>query len=317
MLSRYLSRLDLTPMALLVGLAVSTSAHGNTILDTNGNPLPDDFGALIQLLNNSDQEKRQVLGLSAGSAAAATPRAQAPAKDEKTVDTSKADATSAEASPEAEPEAPKKNPAFYDVDLAKRLYDALDVGDAPRVKWMLQSGAGNVYTTEDNNTSLRLAITKGWASVVRVLLERDPDLKHESPGDVNLLHEATVKGSYDIAKMLIEAGIDPEAKTSKNWTNLHLAARYGHTDLIRYYLNLGLDPDARNSEGNTAHWLASHLRHYQAAGYLSSRTNVSSYQMFDDGKGGKKSRKSKKRTTTKRKTTPEFTPAQLQAILGQ
>ena len=185
----------------------------------------------------------------------------------------------------------EKESCFYNVELARRLYDALDVGDAARVKWMLQSGAGNVYETETNDTSLRLAIRKGWASVVRVLLERDPNLEHELPGKVNLLHEASVKGAYDIAKMLVAAGLDPEAKTSKNWTNLHLAARYGHVDVIRYYLSLGLDPDDRNSEGNTAHWLASHLRHYQAAGYLSSRTNASSYQIFDDGKGKKSSKK--------------------------
>ena len=317
MLSRYLSRLDLAPMALLLTV-IAVPAQSNTLLDTNGKPLPEDFGALIQLLNDSSEDKRKVLGLSTEKAVSTSPSRQTNIQ-EKAVEKDVAPEKGSSAEEDA-PEvaaAPKKNPAFYNEELARRLYDALLVGDAPRVKWMLQSGAGNVYVTEDNNTSLRLAITKGWASVVRVLLERDPDLKHESPGKVNLLHEATVKGSYDIAKMLIEAGMDPEAKTTKNWTNLHLAARYGHVDLIRYYLSLGLDPDARNSEGNTAFWLANHLRHYQAAGYLKSRTSASSYQLFEDKDGNKIKKRKKTPVKKARRQAPEFTEDQLRAILGQ
>ena len=325
MLSRNFSRLYLKPLVLVTTLAVSVSAHGSALLDTNGKPLPEDFGALIQLLSESDEAKTKVLGLSTEDAETAEPSKNKknaekdievkPSKNKaKPVESSVEENTDESKESTVEAEAPKKNSAFHNVELARRLYDALDVGDAARVKWMLQSGAGNVYETETNDTSLRLAIRKGWASVVRVLLEREPNLEHELPGQVNLLHEASVKGAYDIAKMLVAAGVDPEAKTSKNWTNLHLAARYGHVDVIRYYLSLGLDPDDRNSEGNTAHWLASHLRHYQAAGYLSSRTNASSYQIFDDGKGKKGSKKKRAR---KRKAALEFTPAQLEAILGQ
>ncbi|PWQ94287.1 ankyrin repeat domain-containing protein [Leucothrix arctica] len=333
MLSRYLNSLHLKPMALMVALAVPVSASGNVLLDTNGKPLPDDFSALIELLDGTNEAKRKVLGLSTEKAESVPLKEKKVAsevvKNEKITKKSKVASSSAktvnvEAEEEVAPEslAPKKNPAHYDADLARRLYDALAIGDAARVKWMLQSGAGNVYVSDTNDTSLRLAIRKGWASVVRVLLERDPDLEHELSGKVNLLHEASVKGAYDIAKMLIAAGLDPEAKTSKNWSNLHLAARYGHVDLIRYYLSLGLDPDARNSEGNTAHWLANHLRHYQAAGYLASRTNVSSYQIFE-GKDGKKMSKKKRAEKLKearktaRKSTPAFTPAQIEAILSQ
>ena len=329
MLSRNFSSLHIKPIALMVALAFSVSASGNTLLDTNGKPLPDDFGALIELLNGSDDAKRKVLGLSTEKAEAAPVETKKVVKEEKITKPSKdvaksVESNEAESAESEEPvvAVPKKNPAHYNVDLARRLYDALDVGDAARVKWMLQSGAGNVYVAPDGDTSLRLAIRKGWASVVRVLLEREPNLEHELDGKVNLLHEASVKGSYDIALMLVAEGLDPEAKTTKNWTNLHLAARYGHVDLIRYYLSLGLDPDARNSEGNTAHWLATHLKHYQAAGYLSSRTNASSYQIFE-GKDGKKMTKKKRAARLKaakkaaQKAAPVFTPAQLQAILGQ
>ena len=314
MLSRYFSRLDLTPMTfLMVTFAVATPVHASALLDTNGEPLPDDFGALIQLLSESDKAKQQkVLGLSAEKAKPVAD--ESTDKKEKIKKVSKDSSKKSDDAGQEEIE-PKKVPAFQDVELAKKLYDALDVGDAQRVKWMLQSGAGNVYVAEDNDTSLRLAIRKGWASVVRVLLERGPDLEHELPGKVNLLHEASVKGAYDIAKMLVAAGMDSEVKTSKNWSNLHLSARYGHVDMVRYYLSLGLDPDDRNSEGNTAYWLASHARHYQAAGYLKSRTNASSYEIFGDGKGKKGKKKSNKGRKTVRKA-PEFTPAQLQAILG-
>ena len=281
MLSRYFSFVSvvgLAPITMFVTMGISASAYANSnvLLDTSGNPLPNDFGALIELLDSaSAEQKRKLLGANAVSAPPVV--AQEPvAAVRSTV------APVAPAVVEPEVTEQQKNPAFYNPELARRLYDALDVGDATRAKWLLDSGAGNKYVTDKNDTSLRLAIRKRWASVVLVLLERDPDLGQMDVDKVSLLHEASARGAYDIAKMLIDAGLDPKAKTAKNWTNLHLAARFGHADMVRYYLQLGLDPNARNSEGNTAHWLAMHLRHYQAAAYLAPHTSATSHQSFGD-----------------------------------
>ncbi|PWQ93065.1 hypothetical protein DKW60_18450 [Leucothrix pacifica] len=318
MLSRYFSftpsaKLASLSIVVVIGLLPVANANSNVLLDSTGKPLPSDFGALLeQLGQSSDSNKRKILGLDPAPAAVSAPPSvqtlPTPSPSTKAPEAA-ADEESVVAEEEKPVEKPK-NPAFYNPELARRLYNALDVGDAARTKWLLKSGAGNVYVTDTKDTSLRLAIRKRWASVVRVLLERDPDLEQKLPGNVNLLHDASVQGAYDIAKMLIEAGLDPEEKTAKNWTNLHLAARYGHVDMVRYYLSLGLDPDARNSEGNTAHWLASHLKHYQVAGYLSSRTNVTSHQIFDNGKS-KSSKKSKRK---KKSISQAFSPAQLEAL---
>lgn len=319
MLLRYLSfmpsaKLVVLPMVAAIGFLPVANANNTVLIDSTGKPLPSDFGALLEQLGQlPDNKKRKILGLESDlKTTSSTPKvvevAPTPISVEKMHGAEKRVETESE-----KPAAKPRNPAFYNPELARRLYDALDVGDAARTKWLLQSGAGNVYTTDKNDTSLRLAIRKRWASVVRVLLERDPDLEQKLPGNVNLLHDASAQGAYDIAKMLIEAGIDPQEKTAKNWTNLHLAARYGHVDMVRYYLSLGLDPDARNSEGNTAHWLASHLRHYQVAGYLSSRTNVTSHQIFDDRKSGS-GKTSKKRKRSRISPSQAFSPAQLEAL---
>lgn len=294
------------PVAMFVTMSMSLPAYANAnvLVDTNGNPLPNDFGALIELLDSaSAEQKRKLLGAGAVS----TPR---PATPEPSTTTRSAPAPAEVVEPEVTEK--QKNPAFYNPELAKRLYDALDIGDAARAKWLLDSGAGNKYVTENGDTSLRLAIRKRWASVVRVLLERDPDLNQMDTGKVSLLHEASARGAYDIAKMLIDAGLDPQAKTAKNWTNLHLAARFGHADMVRYYLQLGLDPNARNSEGNTAHWLAMHLRHYQAGAYLAPHTNVTSHQSFGDDKKGKKG--SSKRSSQQVKPARGFSPAELEML---
>lgn len=310
MLSRYFS---FKPSASFVSLSLVTAigfapvvgfANSNVLLDSTGKPLPNDFGALIELLDQSSDQKRKILGYSTPSSSSASKPLVVSSKNS---DKEKIQIEAAEKTLEK-----PKNPAFYNTALARRLYDALDVGDTAKIKQLLGYGAGNAYVSAEKNTSLRLAVRKRWASVVRVLLERDPDLEQKLSGNVNLLHEASVQGAYDIAKMLIEVGVDPEEKTSKNWTNLHLAARYGHVDMVRYYLSLGLDPNSRNSEGNTAHWLANHLKHYQVAGYLSSRTNATSHEIFDNGKPGKKSRK--KRSRSKRTITQAFSPAQLEAL---
>lgn len=320
MLSRYFSFVSTAGLAslsmvLVIGVTPVASANSNVVLDSKGKALPSDFGALLdQLSQSGDEQKQRILGIPSGAVSSSLPAPEVVKVAPIAVlseGKAKAMPEEAEVVEEEKKVEKPKNPAFYNPELARRLYEVLEVGDAARTKWLLQSGAGNVYVTDKKDTSLRLAIRKRWASVVRVLLERDPDLDQKLAGGVNLLHEASVQGAYDIAKMLIEAGLDPQEKTSKNWTNLHLAARYGHVDMVRYYLSLGLDPDDRNSEGNTAHWLASHLRHYQVAGYLSSRTSVMSHQIFDDGKGKKKGKKRKK---SSKSLSQAFSPAQLEAL---
>jgi len=312
MLSRYFSFITVmgvAPVAMFVtmGMSFPAYANANVLLDTNGNPLPNDFGALIELLDSaSAEQKRKLLGTSAVSA----PRSVTPEPASATKSTPAAPVEVVE--PEVTEK--QKNPAFYNPELAKRLYDALDVGDAARSKWLLDSGAGNKYVTEKGDTSLRLAIRKRWASVVRVLLERDPDLTQMDEGKVSLLHEASARGAYDIAKMLIDAGLDPQARTAKNWTILHLAARFGHADMVRYYLQIGIDPNARNSEGNTAHWLAMHLRHYQAGAYLAPHTSATSHQSFGDEKGKKGSSKRSRRSSQKSKPARGFSPAELEML---
>lgn len=276
-------------------------ANNQVLLDANGNPLPNDFVALMQLLSQSGKDNSK-----------------------KSVESNTDSDQSVEAAAVVEdPEAVKRreNPAFYNPHLAKALYEALEVGDAGRTKMLLSRGAGNAYVTPENDTSLRLAIRKRWAAVVRVLLDRDPNLDQTLPGNLTLLHEASARGTYDIAKMLVNAGLDPLAKTDKNWTMLHLAARYGHAGMIRFLLRLGVDPDARNSEGNTAHWLAMHLRHYHTAGYLVSVTKADSYEIFDDGTGKKLSKKQRDRLRKKRarknaRKKVNFSAAEINAILG-
>ena len=95
---------------------------------------------------------------------------------------------------------------------------------------------------------------------------------------------------------------------------MHLAARFGHADMVRYYLRIGIDPNARNSEGNTAHWLAMHLRHYQAGAYLAPHTSATSHQSFDDGKGKKSSSKRSRKPTRKSKASTGFSPAELEML---
>ncbi len=302
MLSRYfilIPTAGLLSVVIWVGLTSGVSANSNVLLDSKGRPLPSDFGALLEQLGQSSDQGRKILGLT-GSSSPVSVRSASENNQKKRV--------------VKKPE--PKTPTSRNTELARRLYDALKVGDTARAKWLLRSGAGNAYVTAENDTSLHLAVRRGWASVVRVLLERErePDLEQKFPGNINLLHRASVKGAYDIAKMLVEAGMDPGETTIKGWTNLHLAARYGHMHMVRYYVSLGLDPDARNSEGNTAYWLANHLRHYQVAGYLSSRTHVSSYQLFGQGKGTKKNRKRKKRKKSKKGVARGFSPAQLEAL---
>jgi len=160
--------------------------------------------------------------------------------------------------------------------MEQELFEALKAGKIANVKHLLKKGVKPKYKDEFGTTPLRLAVTKGWASMVVELIEYGADPYEKGRKGLNLLHTAAARGLIDVAKVLVRAGISPSKKTKTGWTPLHVSARYGHWQLVQYFLQQGVDPNAKNKDGRTALGLAINLRHQGVVKILSQVTSVRS-----------------------------------------
>ena len=160
--------------------------------------------------------------------------------------------------------------------LELELFESLKAGKIQRVKYLLNKGVKPRYQDAYGTTPLRLATTKGWASMVVDLIDHGGDVNEEGRKGLSLLHTAAARGLIDVAKVLVKSGIHPSTRTKTGWTPLHVAARYGHWQLVQFFLQEGVDPNAKNKQGRTALGLAINLRHQGVVKILSRVTSVRS-----------------------------------------
>jgi len=193
------------------------------------------------------------------------------------------------------PKKPKRNKPASNPVLEIELLDALKAGKTQRAKQLLKAGTSPTYKNLNGETPLGIAVSRGWASMVILLIDNGADVNEKGARGVTLLHMASANGLIDVAKVLVKHGLNPGQKTDKNWTPLHVAARYGHWQLVQYFLSVGVDPDIRNSDGKTALGLARHLKHQGIIKILARVTTVRSLDFAKVRKSNKKRRKSKRK----------------------
>ena len=141
---------------------------------------------------------------------------------------------------------------------------------------LLESGADTKIRSTRDETALYMASDRGYADVVRSLIDRGADLNaickdYDEYDDVvewTPLHVAICKEHRDTALLLLEAGIDLNAKSQDRsvdgidvkWTPLHAAIHRGHRDMVHLLLEGGADTETRCGDDNTALYMASSRR---------------------------------------------------------
>lgn len=118
--------------------------------------------------------------------------------------------------------------------------------DIPRLKTLLE--LYKFRCTAGDNYAIRAAAARGYADIVKLLLENGADCTDD---DNYAIQIASEKGHTEIVKLLLEAGADCTA--NDNWA-VRRAAECGHTDVVKLLLEAGADCTAR---GNRAIQIAS------------------------------------------------------------
>jgi serine/threonine-protein kinase len=140
--------------------------------------------------------------------------------------------------------------ATWDGDEA--LNQAASAGDLARVQRILWWGV-NVNATAYSEgisqmTALHVAANKGYAAVVRELLEKGAELNVRNNAGATPLHMAD---NAAVATLLLDKGAEVNAKDHNGETPLHHAANSGDVDLVRVLLHHGADVNARDDSGRT------------------------------------------------------------------
>ena len=210
--------------------------------------------------------------------------------------------------PPPRPECPRAVPLYYAAlcgirDLTERLVAAhpqdinapggsrgvplnaaLYSGHLNIALFLLESGANGEDGGMAGQTALYMASSRGYAEVVRSLIDRGADLKAKCNAlDKYWRHVrwtpllvALEKGRLEIARILLEGGADVNYTDNRGWSPLHIAGRLPSIDLVRLLLEHGANIDASDTwRGETALHDASSKGHIAVAKLLlEHRANV-------------------------------------------
>jgi len=143
------------------------------------------------------------------------------------------------------------------------IFEACAVGDAPRVKALLESdGRLANAVAQDGFGPLGLACFFGHEPVARLLLAAGARVDQASSNSMRVmpLHSAAAARSVPIARLLLEGGAPVNARQGDGeggFTPLMEAAFNGQVEMVELLMRYGSDPSMKDDSGNNA---ADHAR---------------------------------------------------------
>ncbi len=130
------------------------------------------------------------------------------------------------------------------------LYQALEEGDATRVRRLIAEGADvNAVDEVLNSYPLAFAIECGHTEFVPLLLAAGALPNPPEWEEWSALHHAAVLGDTTAVRLLLAAGADIEARNRLGEVPLHFAL--GHLDTLNTLVESGANPLARDEWENT------------------------------------------------------------------
>lgn len=164
---------------------------------------------------------------------------------------------------------------------------ASHTGDEEMVRWLLDEEADIHYREHDwirlttpegpqyfqsiGNSPMHIAISRGHAEVLRLLLDhwmRTQGADGRDPYGVTALMLAVAGGDEDMATTLIENGTPVNAQTDVGTTALMYAAACGQASMVQFLLDRGADASGENAHGWTALTLAQEFGHDEVVAIL-------------------------------------------------
>ena len=152
----------------------------------------------------------------------------------------------------AHPQDPDAADGYYGAPLNAALVQGyLDIAQL-----LLDHGAVGKNMGGHDQTGLYIASSRGYANVVRSLIDRGANLNARCTdcdtdcGDQvwTPLHAAIYNDHPDIVVLLLEGGADPETRSSEDQTALSMASSRGRANIVRSLIDRGADLNAKSKD---------------------------------------------------------------------
>lgn len=142
-----------------------------------------------------------------------------------------------------------------------RLAHWASVGDAARVREVLDRGADINACDMSESTALHWASFRGHVAVVRELLSRGAAVDARPPGGRTPLRAAAFAGHTAVVAALAAHGADVNSRTDDGVTPLLRVCEVGHAATAAELLRRGADVNARSAAGRAPLMEAAHRGH--------------------------------------------------------
>lgn len=138
-----------------------------------------------------------------------------------------------------------------------KLFAAVRGSDQKEIRNALERGANiNVHEAEHGWTPLHIAAMRGYAGVVRLLINGGANVHAQDYLGLTPFVWAFSQGRADVVRLLIGEGVDFRF----DYDALHDAARKDHVGIARLLVERGADVNAKNDTGQTPlHVFVSHI----------------------------------------------------------
>ena len=124
-------------------------------------------------------------------------------------------------------------------------------GFAKIVKILLEKGADTSRTNNFRQTALHYAAEEGHEEVTRILIENKANVNAKNYAGYTPLHIASIENHYKVAELLLRHRADINANNLRQETPLHLAAEWGNLEVTEVLLKYGASKNLKNNDGNT------------------------------------------------------------------
>lgn len=145
--------------------------------------------------------------------------------------------------------------------LNGELFDAVQVGDAEKVKSLIRKKADVNYTetiptdgdgTVERWTPLMSAAAAGNTAIVRQLVNAGAWVNYMNSLSFNALWLASINGHLEVVRLLVAKGAYVNNRSSDEITPLMNAATYGHYDVVKYLVAHKADINLVHKDGDSA-----------------------------------------------------------------
>lgn len=153
------------------------------------------------------------------------------------------------------------------------LYNSVKKGFANVVKFLIDNGADASIRDKKGSTLLHFAAASGYLAVVNVLIDCGADLDSKNEMGKTPLHCAVTIGHDEVVKALHVARADLNSKNMDRRTPLHLAAMQGRITIVEYLLLNKAESSTEDRYRKTPLDYAKEMKRHDVANLIQRQAN--------------------------------------------